>query len=54
MSRNAGEQILVADDDQAIRWTLREALQSWGFAAIEAGSVAEVPTRYLVNAIDGH
>ena len=41
MSKNMGEQILVVDDDQAIRWTLKEALQSWSFAASEAGSVAE-------------
>src|SRR6187549_478411 len=41
MSKNSGEQILVVDDDQAIRWTLKEALRSWGFAATEAGSVAE-------------
>lgn len=40
-SKNTNEQLLVVDDDQAIRWTLREALQSWGFAALEAGSVAE-------------
>src|SRR5687767_11162069 len=39
--RNALEQILVVDDDQAIRWMLAEALQSWGFASIEADSVAE-------------
>ena len=39
--KNATEQILVVDDDQAIRWTLREALQSWGFVAIEADSVAD-------------
>jgi two-component system, NtrC family, response regulator AtoC len=41
MSKNIGEQILVVDDDQAIRWTLREALRSWGFDPSEAGSVAE-------------
>lgn len=35
------EQILVVDDDDAIRWTLREALQTWGFTSIEAGTVAE-------------
>src|SRR5690348_5708065 len=40
-SRNSTKEILVVDDDQAIRWTLKEALQSWGFAAIEAGTVAE-------------
>src|SRR5688572_17423123 len=27
----------VVDDDQAIRWRLREALQSWGFAATGGG-----------------
>ncbi|HEX5888547.1 MAG TPA: sigma-54 dependent transcriptional regulator [Pyrinomonadaceae bacterium] len=39
--KSANQQILVVDDDEAIRWTLREALQSWGFAAVEAGSVAD-------------
>jgi len=39
--KNTNEQILVVDDDEAIRWTLREALQSWGFTPAEAGSVAE-------------
>lgn len=38
--RNSNERILVVDDDEAIRWTLREALQSWGFTATEAGTVA--------------
>lgn len=40
-SRNATKEILVVDDDQAIRWTLTEALQSWGFVPVEAASVAE-------------
>src|SRR5215212_3802711 len=44
--KNANQQILVVDDDDAIRWTLKEALQSWGFAAIEAGSVANGLTQY--------
>ena len=44
--KNASQQILVVDDDEAIRWTLNEALQSWGFAAIEAGSVAEALTQF--------
>ncbi len=43
---NKNEQILVVDDDQAICWSLTEALQSWGFAAIEAGSVAEALTLF--------
>src|SRR5215203_4066980 len=38
---NATEEILVVDDDETIRWALREALQSWGFATVEAASVAE-------------
>lgn len=44
--RNTNEQILVVDDDEAIRWTLTESLQMWGFAAIEAGSVAEALTQF--------
>lgn len=40
-SRNAIQEILVVDDDQAIRWTLKEALQSWNFTPIEASTVAE-------------
>src|ERR1044071_4003338 len=39
--RNATNEVLVVDDDQAIRWTLKEALQSWGFTPIEAATVAE-------------
>jgi DNA-binding NtrC family response regulator len=39
--KNTNEQILVVDDDQMIRWTLREALQSWGFDTNEASSAAE-------------
>ena len=39
--KNTNEEILVVDDDEAIRWTLREALQSWGFVPVEAASVAE-------------
>jgi DNA-binding NtrC family response regulator len=43
---NTNEQILVVDDDQAIRWMLQEALQSWGFAPVEAGSVAEAISQF--------
>ena len=39
--KTQNERILVVDDDQAIRWTLHEALQSWGFEPTEASSVAE-------------
>jgi len=39
--RKTSEEVLVVDDDEAIRWTLKEALQSWGFTPTEAASVAE-------------
>lgn len=40
------EHILVVDDDEAIRWTLREALQSWGFESTEATSVADALAKF--------
>ena len=39
--RNSTKEILVVDDDNAVRWSLNEALQSWGFTPIEAGTVSE-------------
>lgn len=55
--KNSNEQILVVDDDQAIRWTLSEAVQSWGFNTVEAGLAgeavkqfqAELPTAVLLD-----
>src|SRR5215211_9399354 len=47
--KNTNEQILVVDDDQVIRWTLREALQSWGFATVEASSAAEAVKQFLAE-----
>ena len=44
--KNSNEQILVVDDDQMIRWSLREALQSWGFATVEAGSTVEAVRQF--------
>jgi len=44
--KSSNEQILIVDDDQVIRWTLREALQSWGFATVEAGSAAEAVKQF--------
>jgi len=44
--KNTNEVILIVDDDQVIRWTLREALQSWGFATVEAGSAAEAVKQF--------
>jgi two-component system, NtrC family, response regulator AtoC len=46
---NRNEQILIVDDDQAIRWSLSEALQSWGLTSIEAGSVAEAQSQFNAN-----
>jgi DNA-binding NtrC family response regulator len=36
----AKEKILIVDDEKMIRWTLIEALRSWGYASVEADSVA--------------
>ena len=36
----AKEKILIVDDDQMIRWALTEALRNWGYACVEAGTVA--------------
>ncbi|HEY3582683.1 MAG TPA: sigma-54 dependent transcriptional regulator [Pyrinomonadaceae bacterium] len=44
--RNSTKEILVVDDDQAIRWTLKEALQSWGLSPIEAATVAEATKQF--------
>jgi len=40
------EKILIVDDDQAVRWTLGEALRSWSFTAIEAGTVSEALAQF--------
>ena len=36
----AKEKILIVDDEQLIRWTLTEALRTWGYASVEAPGVA--------------
>ena len=35
------QKILIVDDDRFIRMALREALSSWGYETIEAGTVAD-------------
>jgi len=47
--KNTNEQILVVDDDEAIRWTLREALESWGFSPNEAGTVEEAVKQFKAD-----
>ncbi|MGH9879906.1 MAG: sigma-54-dependent transcriptional regulator [Pyrinomonadaceae bacterium] len=44
--KNTRQKILVVDDDRAIRWTLSEALRSWSFTPVEAGTVAEALTQF--------
>src|SRR5690349_7502023 len=44
--RNSTKEILVVDDDEAIRWTLKEALHSWGFSSIEGATVAEATQQF--------
>lgn len=46
LPKNTKEKILVVDDDQAIRWTLAEALRSWSFTPLQAGTVAEALTQF--------
>ena len=57
------EKVLIVDDEQFIRWTLTEALRSWGYTSVEAGTApprsaafdAEQPAAVLldVNLPDG-
>jgi two-component system, NtrC family, response regulator AtoC len=44
--KNTHEKILIVDDDQAIRWSLSEALRSWDFEPLEASTVAEALTQF--------
>jgi len=34
------QRILIVDDEPVVRWTLAEALRSWGYSPVEVGSVA--------------
>src|ERR1044072_1017718 len=35
------EKVLIVDDEEMLRWTLREALRSWGYETVEAGTIAQ-------------
>src|SRR5205085_982389 len=41
MCQMSKEKILIVDDEQMIRWTLREALRGWGYTPVEAENVAD-------------
>lgn len=43
---NKKNKILVVDDDEAIRWSLSEALRAWDFDPVEASSVAQALNRF--------
>jgi two-component system response regulator AtoC len=49
MLRTAREKILVVDDEQMIRWSLTEALRTWGYTPLEAGTVADAITTFDVE-----
>src|SRR5437588_6067872 len=43
------EKILIVDDDRFIRMALGEAVRSWGFETIEAGTVREARMLFAEN-----
>lgn len=43
---NKKNKILIVDDDEAIRWSLAEALRAWDFDPFEASSVAQALNRF--------
>lgn len=43
---NKKDKILIVDDDEAIRWSLGEALRTWDFDSVEAGSVAQALKKF--------
>jgi two-component system, NtrC family, response regulator AtoC len=42
----AKEKILVVDDEQMIRWTLKESLHSWGYDCVEVDTAAGAITAF--------
>ena len=43
---NKKNKILIVDDDEAIRWSLAEALRAWDFDPFEASNVAQALNRF--------
>ena len=43
------EKILIVDDDRFIRMALGEAVRSWGYETVEAGTVAAARTLFAEN-----
>ncbi|HYJ45756.1 MAG TPA: sigma-54 dependent transcriptional regulator [Pyrinomonadaceae bacterium] len=46
MLRTTRDKILVVDDEQTIRWSFVEALRTWGYTPLEAGTVAEAISKF--------
>jgi DNA-binding NtrC family response regulator len=45
----ATEKILIVDDDKFIRMALGEAVRSWGYETVEAGTVSDARTLFAEN-----
>lgn len=48
MAKN-GQKILIVDDDRFIRMALGEAVRSWGYETVEAGTVADARNLFSEN-----
>lgn len=44
--KKPNEKILIVDDEAGVRFALNEALRTWGYQSIQAGSVAEGISRF--------
>ncbi len=46
LMKSSTSKILIVDDESGVRFVLSEALRSWGYESIQAGSVAEAVTLF--------